>query len=277
MMQMNLARSGAESSGAEHVAPEHVVKQLSSPGALELVVRELSGPGALELVVEMAHDLRSPLSSILLMTEVLMRGESGAVNEVQRRQLRVLYKAALSLTATTNDVIEMAEGGGTLVHVEPTEFSSRELLESVADMVRPIGEEKGVDVRIAGGGDGPRIGHPAVLSRVLLNLSTNALKFTDDGYVELAASRGGAGALAFSVRDTGCGMAPTMVETLFRPFRPSPVLAEPVLCRTGLGLGICHKLLRAMGSTLEVETRPGWGTRFSFELDLPSVSPLQPS
>jgi signal transduction histidine kinase len=249
----------------------------TEPDSIEDVVKELSGPGALELVVEMAHDLRSPLSSILLLTEVLMRGESGVVNDVQRRQLRVLYRAALSLTATTNDVIEMAEGGGTLVHGEPTEFSSRELLESVADMVRPIAEDKGIDVRVAVGGDGPRVGHPAALSRVLLNLSTNALKFTDDGYVEMAATRAGAQALAFSVRDTGCGMAPARVETLFSPFRPSPVLAEPVLCRTGLGLGICRRLLQAMGSTLEVETRPGWGTRFRFELNSPSATRLQPS
>lgn len=249
----------------------------AEPDCIEHVVKELSGPGALELVVEMVHDLRSPLSSILLLAEVLMRGESGFVNDVQRRQLRVLYRAALSLTATTNDVVEMAADGGTLVPVVPTEFCSRDLLESVADMVRPIAEEKGIDIRIAVVGDSRRVGYPAALSRVLLNLSTNALKFTDDGYVEMAATRAGDQALAFSVRDTGCGMAPATVQTLFWPFRASPVLAEPVLCRTGLGLGICHKLLQAMGSTLEVETRPGWGTRFRFELNLPSATQLQPS
>lgn len=240
-------------------------------------MRGLSGDGALDLVVEMVHDLRSPLTSILWLTETLRRGDSGVVNDQQRRQLGLVYGAALSLSGITNDVIELAEGGGSLLDVEPTAFSSGEVLESVANMVRPIAEEKRVEVRTVVADDGRRIGHRSALSRILLNLTTNALKFTDHGYVEMTAMPAGARALAFSVRDTGRGMAPAALETLYQPFRPSATRDEPVLCGTGLGLGICRTLLRAMGSTLEVETRPEWGTRFHFELELPSANGLRPA
>jgi signal transduction histidine kinase len=259
MLESNRARWSAEPEGAKHT------------------VRGLSGPGALDLVVEMVHDLRSPLTSILFLAETLMRGDNGVVNDVQRRQLGLIYGAALSLRGITNDVIELAEGGGELVDVELSAFSSSEVLESVADMVRPIAEQKGVDMRTLVVDHDRRMGHRSALSRVLLNLTTNALKFTDEGYVEMTAAPAGARALAFSVRDTGQGMTPAAVETLYRPFRPSRTRAEPVLCGTGLGLRICQKLLHTMGSTLEVETRPGWGTRFHFELELPSVSVLRPS
>jgi two-component system sensor histidine kinase EvgS len=93
----------------------------------------------------------------------------------------------------------------------------------------------------------------------------------------MTATPAGARALAFSVRDTGRGMAPAALETLYQPFRPSATRDEPVLCSTGLGLGICRTLLQAMGSTLEVETRPEWGTRFHFELELPSANGLRPA
>ena len=244
----------------------------TEPEGAKHLVEGLSGPGALDLVVEMVHDLRTPLTSILWLTESLMRGDSGVVNDMQRRHLSLVYGAAMSLNGITNDVMGLADGGGELVDTETAAFSSREVVESVADMVRPIAEEKRIDMRTLVVDDDRRIGHRSALSRILLNLSTNALKFTHEGYVEMSATPAGAHALAFSVRDTGQGMTPAAVETLYRPFRPSRTRAEPVLCGTGLGLRICQKLLHAMGSTLEVETRPGWGTRFHFELELPSAS-----
>ena len=249
----------------------------ADPGGANDFVRGLSGPGALDLVVEMVHDFRSPLMSILFLAETMMRGESGVVNDEQRRHLGLVYGAALSLSAITNDVIALAEGGGKLVDMEPTAFSSSDVVESVAAAVRPIAEEKRLEVRTRIGDDDRRIGHRSALSRTLLNLTTNALKFTDEGYVEMAVTPAAGHALAFSVRDTGQGMTPAAVETLCRPFRPSRTRAEPVLCGTGLGLRICQNLLQAMGSTLEVESRPGWGTRFHFEVELPSASPLLPS
>jgi signal transduction histidine kinase len=107
------------------------------------------------------------------------------------------------------------------------------------------------------------------LSRVLLNLTTNALKFTAEGSVDVTAKETGSRAVEFSVRDTGRGIPPQSMATLYEPFRRRQKPGEYAFSGSGLGLSICRKLVEAMGSSLEVETAPGYGTRFHFELDLP--------
>jgi len=234
----------------------------------------LSGPGGHDLVVEVAHDLRSPLTSILFLAETMQRGQSGEINEVQRRQLGLIYSAALGLSAMASDVIELARGGDRLVDKEPQPFSVMETLESVRDIVRPIAEEKGLSVRLFPPATDHRLGHPLALSRVLLNLTTNALKFTDEGFVEITTRATGLSRLEFSVRDTGRGITPDGLEVLYQPFRRRPGRDAYCFSGTGLGLAICRKLVEVMGSRLEVETRPKWGTRFFFELELAPASHL---
>ena len=114
-----------------------------------------------------------------------------------------------------------------------------------------------------------RIGHPVALSRVLLNLTTNALKFTSEGYVEVTARDGGAEQMEFSVRDTGRGIPPQSMATLFEPFRRRQKQGEYAFSGSGLGLSICRKLVEAMGGILGVETTQGSGTCFHFALRLP--------
>jgi signal transduction histidine kinase len=229
----------------------------------------LSGPDGLELVVEVAHDLRSPLTSILFLAETLQRGRSGPVNPVQERQLGLIYSAAFGLSSVASDVIELARGGDRLVDLDPIPFSVADILESVRDIVQPIAEEKSLTVRLAPPESDFRIGHPVALSRVLLNLTTNALKFTAEGFVEVNARQTGARGIEFSVRDTGRGIPPQSMVTLFEPFRRRQKQGEYAFSGSGLGLSICRKLVEAMGSTLQVETAPGYGTRFYFVLDLP--------
>jgi signal transduction histidine kinase len=229
----------------------------------------LSGPDGLELVVEVAHDLRSPLTSILFLAETLQRGRSGQVNPVQERQLGLIYSAAFGLSSVASDVIELARGGDRLVDLDPIPFSVADILESVRDIVQPIAEEKSLTVRLSPPEADFRIGHPVALSRVLLNLTTNALKFTAEGFVEVIARQTGARGIEFSVRDTGRGIPPQSMVTLFEPFRRRQKQGEYAFSGSGLGLSICRKLVEAMGSTLQVETAPGYGTRFYFVLDLP--------
>lgn len=229
----------------------------------------LSSPDGLELVVEVAHDLRSPLTSILFLAETLQRGRSGAVNAVQERQLGLIYSAAFGLSSVASDVIELARGGDRLVDLDPIPFSVTDIFESVRDIVQPIAEEKSLTVQLATPEADFRIGHPVALSRVLLNLTTNALKFTAEGFVEVVARQTGARRLEFSVRDTGRGIPPQSMATLFEPFRRRQKAGEYAFSGSGLGLSICRKLVEAMGSTLQVETEQGVGTRFYFELDLP--------
>jgi signal transduction histidine kinase len=229
----------------------------------------LSGPDGLELVVEVAHDLRSPLTSILFLAETLQRGRSGPVNSVQERQLGLIYSAAFGLSSVASDVIELARGGDRLVDLDPIPFSVTDILESVRDIVQPIAEEKSLTVQLATPEADFRVGHPVALSRVLLNLTTNALKFTAEGFVEVTARQTTQRGVEFSVRDTGRGIPPQSMATLYEPFRRRQKQGEYAFSGSGLGLSICRKLVEAMGSTLLVETAPGYGTRFHFVLDLP--------
>ena len=254
-------------------AIERVAHSLDPDWAQHFADR-LSGPNGLELVVEVAHDIRSPLTSILFLAETLQRGRSGAINEIQERQLGLIYSAAFGLSAMASDVIELARGGDRLVDLDPIPFSVTDILESVRDIVLPIAEEKGLAVRISPPNSDFRIGHPVALSRVLLNLTTNALKFTDEGHVEVLARQSTRTGLEFSVQDTGRGIPPQAMNTLFLPFRRRVKSGDYKFSGAGLGLSICRKLVEAMGSELKVSTSPEAGTRFYFELDLPQASQL---
>jgi signal transduction histidine kinase len=146
----------------------------------------------------------------------------------------------------------------------------------VRDIVQPIAEEKSLTVRLATPEADFRIGHPVALSRVLLNLTTNALKFTAEGFVEVVARQTGGRRIEFSVRDTGRGIPPQSMATLFEPFRRRQKPGEYAFSGSGLGLSICRKLVEAMGSSLQVETEQGVGTRFFYELDLPLAGESPP-
>lgn len=232
----------------------------------------LSGAGGLELIVEVAHDLRSPLASILFLAETLRKAQSGTVNSVQERQLGLIYSAAFGLSAMASDVIELARGGDRLVDASPVPFSVADLLRSVRDIVQPMAEEKGLTVQLTTPDADFRLGHPGAVNRVLLNLTTNALKFTAEGHVELAARQLSRTRLEFSVKDTGRGIPPEVMSCLFETFRRRRNAGEYTFSSAGLGLSICRKLVAAMGGELRVDTAPGQGTRFSFELDL-AVAP----
>jgi signal transduction histidine kinase len=232
------------------------------------ITDRLMGSHGLDLVVQVAHDLRSPLTSILFLAETLQRGQSGDVNELQHRQLGLVYSAALGLSTVTSNVIELARGGNRLSEDEPSPFSVSDILESVHDIVRPMAEEKGLIIRLLRPVSDHRLGHPHALSRVLLNLTTNGLKFTEEGFVEIVAKESSLTQIEFSVRDTGPGINNKTLETLYQPFRRSGDGQGYDFSGTGLGLALSRRLVEAMGSELRVETRPGWGTRFYFDLEL---------
>jgi signal transduction histidine kinase len=254
-------------------ALEHVRHTL--PGEVEDRIAEpFSGPAGSELVAEIAHDLRSPLTAILTLAETLRRGQSGEINEIQRRQLGLIYSAALALSSTASDLIELAHGGERLAEKERSPFSLTEMLESVRDIVYPLAEEKGLSLRFRVDVSEWRLGYALALSRVLLNLTTNALKFTEEGYVEIAVRPAGPRDIECSVRDTGKGIDPVSLETLYEPFRRMAGRQCCCFSGTGLGLVICRRLVQAMGSELQLETRQGWGTRFYFRLQLPPADPL---
>lgn len=228
--------------------------------------RALQGAHALELVVELAHDLRSPVAAILALTELLEGGvDSTPLSPGQRRQLGLIRSAALSLTTTASDVMALARRGGGLVDRQPVNFSIDAVLREVQAMLSPIAEQRGLDLVIKTSGRNGRIGHPRAVGRVLLNLATNALRYTNEGRVEISVRARSGTRVEFSVSDTGPGL-PAEGEghgdQTDRPFSTS-----------GLGLTICRRVLRELGSTLESQSTKGVGTRFWFELDLPVAHP----
>ena len=248
------------------------VRELIEPRSVDHLAAHLSGPDAVELLVEVAHDLRSPLTSILFLAETLQRGQSGGVNDLQHRQLGLIYGAAFGLSTLASDLIELARGGDRLVEHHAAPLSVAETFESVRDIVRPLAEEKRLTIRLLPPPTDHRMGHSLALGRVLLNLTTNALKFTEEGFVELVARETGPTTVEFSVRDTGKGINPDVLDSLYAAFRRAPGRGGFAFSGTGLGLTICRRLVHAMGSDLRVESRAGWGTRFFFDLKLPPVA-----
>ncbi|MFW6202229.1 MAG: sensor histidine kinase [Gemmatimonadota bacterium] len=269
-----------------------ILDTLSSMDALEDTLSDAATPGAesaaaedddldggpdasplFPILSEVAHDLRSPLTSILFLSETLWRGHSGPVTEIQHRQLGLIYSAALGLIALLGDMIEYARGGEVLADNERAPFSVAEMFDAIERILQPLAEEKGVTLRTLPPEPDRRLGHRVAVSRVLLNLATNALKFTDEGFVEIVARPTEGDVVQFSVRDTGRGISESAQETLFEPFRSSRARESGYyFSGTGLGLSIAQRLVHAMNAELEYETRAGWGTRFYFELPLPPAT-----
>jgi signal transduction histidine kinase len=227
-------------------------------------------PSGMNLAAEVAHDLRSPLTSILFLADTLRAGQSGELNDLQHRQIGLIYSAALGMMSLASNLIELAQGGDGLLEQQPTPFSIVETIDSICDIVRPIAEEKKLTLRVMPPTVDHRVGFPAAVSRVLLNLVTNALQNTDEGFVEISVRPKGAAILEFSVRDSGNGLCEEARQALFDPFRRVRKGGSRYgFSGSGLGLAICSRLLKVMNSELQFETAEGWGTRFYFDLDLP--------
>jgi signal transduction histidine kinase len=232
----------------------------------------LGGMGGLELIVDVAHDMRSPLGSILFLAEQIRRGHSGVVTPMQERQLGLIYGAALGLSTMASDVIDLARGGEQLVQQEPRPFSVAGVLQQVQDIVRPMAEERGLALRFETMISESRVGHGQAVQRVLLNLATNAVKFTSTGEVAVTAKAVSATRVRFEVRDTGRGIPEAVLGTLFDAFRRRLKPGQYVFSSAGLGLSICQNLVRAMQSELLVESVIDRGSAFQFELELPRHS-----
>jgi signal transduction histidine kinase len=234
----------------------------------------LADPDGFELLVEVAHDLRSPLTSVSFLSETLRSGYSGEVTEMQRSQLGLIYSASLGMISVVSDVMELARRGGGLFDGGVAPFSIAAVFNTLDQMLQPMAEAKGVALRWVLPSHDRVEGYSQALTRVIMNLATNALKFIDKGHVEISAENVGPRTIAFSVLDTGRGIAPEDQQSLYQTFRQYRGGRRYYFSGSGLGLSIARRLLRQMGSDLELETRIGWGTRFSFTIDLPAVREL---
>ena len=242
------------------------------PAGNEGLGARLAEPDALELVVEVAHDLLSPLNSILFLSEVLRSGHSGPINDHQKSQLGLMYSATLGMISIVTDVMDLAGEREVDDEEGPSIFSIGTVLDSVREMVRPMAEEKGIGITFEVAERDRCFGHPALLARVLLNLTTNALKFTDKGEVIVRTESQGLNTIDFSVCDTGRGIPQEEQSRLFHPFRKSPHRSGHFFSGSGLGLSVARRLVAAMGSELQLQSAPGEGSVFYFRLDLPPAT-----
>jgi signal transduction histidine kinase len=247
------------------------VQDLLERAATRSSAEQLSRDDALRAMVEVAHDMRSPLSAMLFLVDLIRTGRSGAVSSVQDRQLGVVYGAALGLKQLVSELVDVVRGADRLVDQHPLPFSISELLHSVRDVVEPMAEEKGLTLELVSLEDDARIGFPTALNRVLLNLTTNAVKYTTKGSVVVAARQLSRTLIEFSVRDSGPGIPSHLMPELFQPFRTTCRAEAASFSSAGLGLSICHKLVRTLGSELRAIASPEQGTCFHFELELPLV------
>jgi signal transduction histidine kinase len=228
-------------------------------------ISRLTGADCADAVVAIAHDIRSPLCSILLLVDALRRAEKLSPNPIRERQLGLIYGAAFGLSTTVSNLIGAARGDG-LVQGEPMPFSVSETMHSVSAIVQPMCEEKGIPLGIEFPENDARIGHASAIQQSLLNLASNALRYTDAGSVAMGCSEVSADRVEFWVEDTGPGIPDEVLERLCYGFPPEGVKLR--FSSAGLGLAIVRTLVEAMGSTLQVDTGND-GTRFSFVLSLP--------
>ena len=271
----------AGSATAPDVSPEAIAALVAQgaaalrlPDALDTkesgALRErIAEQDALALLVGVTHDMRSPLSAMLVLVERLRSGQAGPLTPAQERQLGLLYGAAFGLASMTNDALDFARGTPSVACAAPVSFSITDLFRSVRQVVQPLAEEKGLLLRCSGPTTDRRIGQPAVLHRVLLNLITNALKYTSTGTVTVTATAVGARSLCFQVDDTGRGMPNEVMAALAAPVWGGP-FSSGAFSGAGLGLGMCRRLLGDLGGALKIKTVQPLGTRVQFTLDLPA-------
>ncbi len=208
---------------------------------------------------------------MLLLTETLQRGQSGPLNSVQQRQLGIIRTGAMGLLAIVDDMLALGTNNRALLHGEAGPFSITAVLIALRDAVLPIAEQKGLDLIIRAPVVDLRVGNRIALSRVLLNLVSNALKYTESGRVEVDVTCVSNDRIRFVVRDTGVGLPEDVLARLTQ--------ADPLACptpnarfsSTALGLKIVQGLLAEMGTLLEVDTRRNGGTHFLFQLELPAA------
>jgi signal transduction histidine kinase len=193
------------------------------------------------------------------------------VTGAQQRHLALVYSAAFGLSGMASDLMDLARGGARLLGEEPRAFSVADVLRQVRDVLQPLAEESGVSLRFSSPPGDKRVGQVSAIHRVLLNLATNALKFTTIGSVTVLVQQEAApDELTFIVEDTGQGMPETDKSDIFANVSNVHHTHPGKISTDGLGLAICQKLVSAMKSELRAESQRDHGTRFMFSLQLPS-------
>ena len=233
---------------------------------------EVANRAKSSFLANMSHELRTPLNSVLGYAQILQAEPD--LSEFQFERLEKIRRGGEHLLALINDVLDLSriEAGKVELLVQPLNLSA--LLRAVEGTIRAAAQRKGLSFSCELGPDLPIAVHVdgKRLEQVLMNLLANAVKFTEQGQVNLRVQRLAATdatrtRMRFEVVDSGIGIEPTQVPMLFRPFEQSSD-AQRRHGGTGLGLAISQQIVAMMGGSIQVESQPGKGSLFRFDLEV---------
>jgi PAS domain S-box-containing protein len=216
-----------------------------------------------EFLSRMSHELRTPLNSIIGFAQLLEFEAHGAR---EREGVEHILKGGRHLLSLINEVLDIARIEAGKLSISPEPVLVADVLRATVDLIRPQAAARGIELREAVPSDRYVTADRQRLQQVLLNLLSNAVKYNrEGGMVSIACDDGPPGRLRFTVTDTGHGIAPEMLDRLFRPF--DRLGAEQTGVEgTGLGLALSQRLVEAMGGTITVESTVGRGTTLTVEL-----------
>lgn len=260
-LQLEEAKASLEQTVAERTA------QLQAA----LVEAESADRVKSAFLATMSHELRTPLNSILGFTGILLQSLAGPLNPEQHKQLGMVRGSARHLLELINDVLDLSKIEAQQLQVHRDPFDLAAAVDRIVASVAPQAATRGLTLS-ASLPPGPldMLGDRRRVEQVLLNLLSNAIKFTEQGGVKLTVETmpradapteaTGPCAVRIRVTDTGIGIAPDVLPTLFRPFQQVDTGLTRTHEGTGLGLAICSRLVELMGGTINVESNLGVGT-----------------
>jgi PAS domain S-box-containing protein len=222
-----------------------------------------------DFLANMSHEIRTPMNAIIGFSQLCLQT---SLEPVQREYIAKVYQSANSLLGIINDILDFSRIESGKLSIENIPFRLDELLSSVAAQTCVRAEEKGLEFLIHKGMEIPRtlIGDSLRLGQILSNLISNAVKFTRDGEVSVQinviSQCEQRETLRFTVTDTGVGLTKEQLGRLFQSFSQADTSTTRKYGGTGLGLAICKHLVELMGGRIWVESTPGKGSRFSFEI-----------